>query len=322
MLKVIFQLFFIQNLYIFKNILDKITPNFKFKRSFVLFKFPSFKQMYKDEIRTLKRFRQYFRYHLATNICKNEIKEFENFINKNPIWEKLFSSNFYRANTILYRYCDNRLNEKERLEMIIQNFNLAKTFLGEKKLNELLEKKKILLFKFDENLFLYLNINNIDPLEGFFSINIQTEDEKIYDASFSFITPNSLLISSMQGSNEPNTPDLIKQATKQMHGIRPAFMIVNVFKMICEIKNFSLLGIPKENQAKFRRNDHSRLLFDYDEFWRENGGKFGEKYYEIPLNIERKSLEEIQSKKRSMYKKRFEMLDIVKNSLQIYFQNL
>lgn len=273
------------------------------------FTFPTYKQMYIDEIRTLKRFRQYLRYNLARFTCKNEIIKFENFMNENQIWIEIFSQCHYRNNTLLYKYCDNSFSKKQRCEAIIQNFRLAQEFFGLNLIKNLLQQRKILLFKFDENLFLYLNINNIDPLEGFFSINIQTKDEKIYDASFSFVAPNSLLIASVQGSNEPNTPDLIKQATKQMHGIRPAFMIVNVFKMICQIENFSLLGIPKENQAKFRRNDHSRLLFDYDEFWRENGGKFGEKYYEILLNIERKSLEEIQSKKRSMYKKRFEMLD-------------
>ncbi|MBR4625362.1 MAG: DUF535 family protein, partial [Alphaproteobacteria bacterium] len=129
-----------------------------------------------------------------------------------------------------------------------------------------------------------------------------------------------LLIASIQGSSLDNAPEEIKLATKQLHGIRPAFLLVHIFKMLCEIKQFQLLGIPKKHQAKYRFNDFSRLLFDYDAFWADNGGELKQNYWYIPNIIERKSMDDIPSKKRSMYKKRYEMLDNIKQSLTQLFQ--
>ena len=93
------------------------------------------------------------------------------------------------------------------------------------------------------------------------------------------------------------------------------FLLVYIFKMLCEIKQFQLLGIPKKHQAKYRFNDSSRLLFDYDAFWADNGGALKQNYWYIPNTIERKSMDDIPSKKRSMYKKRYEMLDNIKQQL-------
>ena len=123
------------------------------------------------------------------------------------------------------------------------------------------------------------------------------------------------MIASIQGSSLDNAPEEIKLATKQLHGIRPAFLLVHIFKMLCEIKQFQLLGIPKKHQAKYRFNDFSRLLFDYDAFWADNGGEFKQNYWYIPNTIEQKTMEEIPSKKRSMYKKRYEMLANIKQQL-------
>ncbi|EPZ00954.1 DUF535 family protein, partial [Mannheimia haemolytica] len=92
----------------------------------------------------------------------------------------------------------------------------------------------------------------------------------IYDASFTFLASNKLLVSSIQGPNTASAQDLIKSATKQLHGVRPMFMLINVFKFIAQHFDLELLGIPHKRQAKYRWNDHSKLLFNYDAFWQEN----------------------------------------------------
>ena len=102
--------------------------------------------------------------------------------------------------------------------------------------------------------------------------------------------------------------------------MRPMYMLVNAFKNLAETLNCKLLGIAHKNQGKYRWNDHSKLLFNYDEFWQENEGVLNTQgYWELPLTIERKSLDEIQSKKRSMYRKRYEMLDIMAQAIQKFF---
>lgn len=284
------------------------------------FYFPTYQQMYIGERRKLKRFRQYIRYSITTIYCHKEIKQFEDYINKNPKFIPLFSSYYYRVNALLYKYCDNRFNKQQRKNAICQTLTLASQFLGKNNIDLLLEKQKIRLFQCTDEIALYLNINPLDPLEGFFSINLQKGDERLYDASFALFEPNQLLIASIQGKKGDTAAEEIKWATKQLHGIRPAFLLVYIFKMLCEIKQFQLLGIPKKHQAKYRFNDFSRLLFDYDAFWADNGGALKQNYWYIPNTIEQKTMEEIPSKKRSMYKKRYEMLDNIKQSLTQLFQ--
>lgn len=284
------------------------------------FQFPTYKQMYIGERRKLKRFRQYIRYRFYTLYCHKEIKQFEDYINQNPKFIPLFSSYYYRVNALLYKYCDNRFNKQQRKNAICQTLTLASQFLGKNNIDLLLEKQKIRLFQCTDEIALYLNINPLDPLEGFFSINLQKGNERLYDASFALFEPNQLLIASIQGKKGDTAAEEIKWATKQLHGIRPMFLLVYIFKMLCEIKQFQLLGIPKKHQAKYRFNDFSRLLFDYDAFWAENGGALKQNYWYIPNTIERKSMDDIPSKKRSMYKKRYEMLDNIKQSLTQLFQ--
>ena len=70
-----------------------------------------------------------------------------------------------------------------------------------------------------------------------------------------------------------------------------------------------LIGIPHTSQGKYRLSARSKILFNYDEFWQENQGQLNGQYWQLPLESARKPLEEIASKKRSMYRKRYEMLD-------------
>ena len=109
---------------------------------------------------------------------------------------------------------------------------------------------------------------------------------------------------------------MVRQATKALHGVRPMFMLVNAFKVLAETLNCRLEGIPHKRQAKYRWNDSARLLFNYDEFWQEYESKLVEDYWQIPTVLERRPLEEIQSKKRSMYRKRYEMFDNMTAEIQ------
>ena len=96
-------------------------------------------------------------------------------------------------------------------------------------------------------------------------------------------------------------------------------MLVNAFKLLATQLNCRLEGIPHKNQAKYRWNDSAKLLFNYDEFWQENEGKLTENYWQIPTALERRPLEDIQSKKRSMYRKRYEMFDKMTADIQFLF---
>lgn len=277
--------------------------------------FPSFKQFNTDERRKLKRLREALRFYAMSFYCAPQIKQFMRFLNENPIWLPLFREKPYRFNTLLSKYCDKRFDKTQRLSAIWEHFDLAEKVFSSIFCERLLNERRLVLLRF-EDIELALNLNEIDPLEGFFSVSLRYQAQRIYDASFTLLKSNTLLIASVQGTNTENAQELIKVITKKLHGIRPMFMLIYLFKMLCADCNLVLLGIPHKYQVKYRFNDKSRLLFNYDNFWRENGADLVGDYWRLNNGIERKLVEDIPSKKRSMYRKRYEMLDRLNESVR------
>lgn len=281
--------------------------------------FPTFIQMYPDSHNhpLLKQLRERARYYGYQFLHRKHCHALLTFLDQHPQWQPLFTQNYYRFNALLTTYCDKRFSAASRLTAITENLRLAEEKMGSQLCHQLLTENSIILSQLTEDLRLSLNINQIDPFEGYFSINIKNQNnERIYDASFTFLSPNKLLIASIQGPSGENAQELVKQATKALHGMRPMFMLMNVFKLLAKKWQCELIGIPHKAQGKYRLSARSKILFNYNEFWEENQGIYQNNYWKIPLDIERKSLEEIASKKRSMYRKRYEMLDQMEKDIQ------
>lgn len=274
--------------------------------------FPTYVQMYPySKDRPLaKQLRERIRYYAYTFIHKKQCDQLIAFLNQETQWQPLFTQDYYRINPLLTTYCDKRFSAQQRFEAITQNLKLAEEKWGLPFCERLLKEQSILLSQLSDDLSLNLSLNCIDPFEGYFAINLRNKNnERIYDASFTFLSPNKLLVASIQGPRHGNTQELIKQATKDLHGVRPMFMLMNVFRELAKLWQCALVGIPHKSQGKYRLSARSKILFNYDEFWQENQGVYHAPYWQLPLDMERKPLEEIASKKRSMYRKRYEMLD-------------
>ncbi|OOF49053.1 hypothetical protein BKK52_04475 [Rodentibacter trehalosifermentans] len=280
--------------------------------------FPTYVQMYpysKDRP-LIKQLREKFRYYTYTFLYQKQCRQLIEFLNKNPLWQPLFRQDYYRFNPLLTTYCDKRFSASQRLAAITQHLQLAEEKWGVPFCSTLLNAQVIPLCQLTEDLSLNLSLNFIDPFEGYFAINLRNKNnERIYDASFTFLSPNKLLIASMQGPYYENAQALIKKATKDLHGLRPMFMLMQVFRELAKHWQCDLVGIPHKSQGKYRLSARSKILFDYDEFWQENQGVYQAPYWQLPLDNEHKPLEEIASKKRSMYRKRYEMLDRLTNEI-------
>ncbi|MEG9488393.1 DUF535 family protein [Mannheimia indoligenes] len=279
-------------------------------------KFPSFKNVYPGERRLLKKIRQRTRFYSSILYCHNEVDMLMNFLNEHPFWLNLFQEKPFRFNTVLHKYCDKRFGKRQRISTILYNLNQFEKLFAESFCQKLLTDKSITLLNIDDELSLNINLNDIEPAEGYFAVSLRYQNQKVYDSSFTLLEPNKLLIASIQGSNAENAQKLIKIVTKKLNGIRPMFMLICLFKMISEHYALQLCAIPHKYQAKYRFNDNARLLFNYDEFWQENGAELKGEYWELSNTIEQKSLDDIPSKKRSMYRKRYEMLDILSQNIK------
>lgn len=160
-------------------------------------------------------------------------------------------------------------------------------------------------------------------MEGFWTLELcrQQDDEIIYLLTFGKIE-DALLIAVIQGPNIEGSKEIVKQLTKKAHGLRPAYFMIEAMKALTQALGYQkLLGIPQKYQNKSRLVQSKNYVVNYDQMFEESNGKLGA-YWDLPLAIEQKDMETIASNKRSMYRKRYAMLEDMAERIQQQFKAL
>ena len=126
----------------------------------------------------------------------------------------------------------------------------------------------------------------------------------------------SCYIGCLQGGKEGNQKDDVVTASKAMHGLRPkAALVFAVQEMARAFGARELLGVGNDIQAHRRKHIvhipfFHDYTFDYNATWTDVGGTPDkEGWYRLPLETYRHPREEIKTNKRSMYLKRYAMMD-------------
>lgn len=135
-----------------------------------------------------------------------------------------------------------------------------------------------------------------------------------------------LKINSVQGC-EPDCHDPNKEislATKCAFGYMPKYLLIDAAFEIAEaIGAEAVLGIKKTSHvyanAHYTEKVGDAVIMDYDKTWQEYGAvSFNKDYWKISPR-ERKPIEEVASKKRSQYKKRYALADAAFASIKSVF---
>lgn len=125
----------------------------------------------------------------------------------------------------------------------------------------------------------------------------------------------TLFIGGLQGAKSFVPHELIQGATKACHGLFPKRLILEAamalgaafpVRQIVAVSNATHIY----RSLRYRKKKEGKLLADYDSFWRSVGGEQGDHgHFILPLTMPRKPMEEIASKKRAEYRRRYELLD-------------
>lgn len=279
------------------------------------YRWPSPWLLYPDQGKKSYRLKR-FRYHLRALLHRSLIKAFEQKVNQTPLLKELLLQRASYSYPLVHRFLDKRFNSQKRLAMIYENLTFLPHFMAEKGLPPLWEKP-ICFGEVIEDFELYLNINEHQAMEGYWALELRYKptNQLVYLLTFGKLE-EALLIAVIQGPNFEGSKEIVKTLTKQCHGLRPAYLMVEAMKALTLTLGYkTLLGIPQKYQNKSRLIQSKRYVVDYDAIFQESAGKLG-KYWTLPLNFETKSLEEIPSKKRSMYRKRYAMLDNLLQNMQ------
>jgi len=142
---------------------------------------------------------------------------------------------------------------------------------------------------------------------------------RLYSCAFSLAGSDhalQLVIGSMQGP-EPgvaNAQEKVRELTKEGQGLRPKSLLVQLVLQLAQAMGAAeVLAVRKRAhvfQAKrYSSKQKANLQADYDELWQEFGARDVDASF-VALHAQpRKPLEEIASKKRALYRRRYEWLD-------------
>jgi hypothetical protein len=165
---------------------------------------------------------------------------------------------------------------------------------------------------FDElSVELVLQYDHRMRFEGQLSLKLLLNGDEAYFVNF-VLDGDTAKVAGIQGVKD--SKGLYKTFTKQLHGLRPQNFIWMAFLDWCKSVGVTqVLGVrPEWHVYQNETKSQGKIGFDYETFWQEVGGEgFDDVWYALPIDYPHKAIEEVEQKKRSLYRKRYALLDEV-----------
>lgn len=125
----------------------------------------------------------------------------------------------------------------------------------------------------------------------------------------------TLFIGGLQGAKNWVPHEDIQLATKACHGLFPKRLLLETACLIAPLLQASQIqAVGNETHIyrnwRYAKKKKDKLHADYDSFWLSMGGEQdNDGNFTLPAVVARKPMEEIASKKRAEYRRRYELLD-------------
>ena len=210
----------------------------------------------------------------------------------------------------------------ERLELICNHFTILQEKLERDWFLALNTDKSYRIWRLDEDgldWHVDLHMAPGQRKEGLLAVNMYWEGIGLYQIIFWLSKDKNnevaMYIGAMQGPNVSNSNELIKEATKRAYRYRTKNLIL--YMTMAVARSFDCGHIYAVSNEGYYAMNHVRrdrkLKTDFGAFWEEVGGQktADSRFYEIPLVEPRKTMEEVPTRKRAVYRKRFAFQDDV-----------
>ncbi|QAY88481.1 MULTISPECIES: DUF535 family protein [unclassified Pseudomonas] len=159
--------------------------------------------------------------------------------------------------------------------------------------------------------------------EGELVLNLFQGDLRIASIAFTLCRTDTelcIFIGAVQGIHKGVESELslsiYRDLTKDFEGLRPRSFLIEVIKYIAINIGVEKIyavgdGYRHHRHPYFGAHKALELAANYDVIWLEHGATPSERedFFEIPMILSRKPLDCIASKKRAMYRRRYELLD-------------
>lgn len=160
--------------------------------------------------------------------------------------------------------------------------------------------------------------------EGCLSIELNLGRQHLYQIMFWIAKDkngnDAIWIGALQGPNMDDAKELVKRMTKFCHGYRTKNLILYMLQAVA--RAFGISRIYAVTNEGYYANNHIRLdrklKTSFSDFWAEAGGEPTDdsRFFSLPLVETRKTMEEVPTRKRAVYRKRFALLDEIDAAVQ------
>lgn len=177
---------------------------------------------------------------------------------------------------------------------------------------------------------IYLGADAMLDKEGEATLTFRDENDTVLaELTFTLCQYNGVdtfFIGGLQGAKADVPHQLIQVATKACHGLFPKRLVVDALLTLGErlsVKHVRAVSNETHiyRSLRYRRKKRDKLHADYNSFWESLSATVdAEGDYVLPLALPRKTMEEIASKKRAEYRRRYELLDALQQQIAATIQ--
>lgn len=275
--------------------------------------------------------KRYLTFRLRCWWHKKELNEYLNFFKATPLRNNILYGTPEFVEQITRNFFFKNSTWQERIDLTKKHIEILEAKLTEKTLSDLYANhQKIIIWQDiyeDKPLFLKLFFTSGQRKEGCLSLSLQYDEKWLYQIIFWLggnINNPTIYIGAIQGML--NGSDLIKNLTKAYFGYRTKNLIFYCLRTFArELNCNAIYGVTNDgyyamNGIRFDR----KLKTDFAEFWAECEGipADDKRFYKMPINEHRKSMEELKPSKRAQHRRRFEKLDQIDAAIHTNMQNI
>ena len=232
--------------------------------------------------------------------------------------DSLLKGNIDLYNKMHYPLLNKDFNNQTKLKYLDNHFKIISKLKSDA-LTEIYSDNGMLLVDMSAyNIPINIKLKN-DPYtkkEGDITIYLETQNpiNKIFKIT-GLLSEETLYIGCVQGQT---TKEQIQQLTKEFFGMRPHnFLLYCIMEFAKNLGCKNLYAIKNDfHVSKATAKTRERISFDYNEFFKElNLISETKSWSVIDINYPLKDISEIKSKKRSMYRKRYALLENISKDI-------
>ena len=228
-----------------------------------------------------------------------------------------FPRAFYPA---MHKYLDRRFDALTRARSVVESMRGMEHAAGTELARKLFSGDMVTLGTLPDTTRITLGLNRLTFHEGLWAIDLTRADGlRLFTISFGWIEKDTLMLACVQGPpREIDGLGCVRQLTDAAHGLRPAHLLMFILRACARLWEIrQLIGVDEANQVKGRWNHRATdRHFDYATFWADtSGGPSRDGNWRLPVDLPMRPIEEVATKRRAMYRRRYAMLDSLVGSV-------